>query len=439
MRYWTAHLKSTFVSLAIPKELSNIFLSNLWDTFNSEIGGVGSVSRYRPTSNPKVYEYYIHWADSSLSFEAELIFKNHTSRGLLGVEYAAMNRESKEQDKLAEGKIHASLECTIRMDLKKVETPTSYMCVPFITYRKIIGSYKLSQSKCLILKATEEEGGSGRIIFPVYSKNKVDAQYEGLDRAIKICSVLSTLTQNLFTVDGESQQYNLSVDEFAKVWGDHKSCEKYADDSGFLKKRENPLTFKNSEIIEEGDCILEGHLALPAQVDSVVAIALRSVVFLQSCSRFAEALYLRRLVIAEKLRLQMGSYEIIAYTASIEALLDTAKKTVEITCPNCSEVLCKEEWKISDKYKNFVLGLSDDDYLYKKYFKPLYEDRSKFVHTGSNVYDFYATRPGRPMVLAGKKMQATMPEYYWNIHELTGWLIRKYLYIQSRHAIEMSQ
>ena len=439
MRYWTAHLKSTSISLAVPKELVNIFLSELWDNFNTEIGGIGSVSRYRPTFNPEVYEYYIHWADPSLDFEAELIFTNHTSKGLLNVTYAAMNRDSKEQDKLIESKIHASIEHTAGLRLKKNDTPTSYMCVPFITYRELIGSYKLTQSKCLILKAAEEDEVSGRIFFPVYLSNEVDAGYEGHDRAVKICAILSTLTQNLFTVDGESQWYNLSGDEYAEIWSNHKSCDKYADDSGFLKEREIPINSKSNEIIEANDCILGGLLALPTQVDSIVAIALENGAFLQSCSRFAEALYLRRLVNTERLTFQMISYEIIAYTASIEALLDAVKKTVNITCPNCSEFVYKEEWKISDKYKAFVLGLSGDDYLYKKYFKPLYDDRSKFVHTGSNLYNIYAIRPGRPMLLAGKKMQTKMPEYYWNIHDLTGWLVRKHLYMQSRHAIAMSQ
>lgn len=439
MRYLTAHLKSKSTSLAVPKESVNIFLSKLWDNFNTTIGHVGSVSRYRPTSNPEVYEYYIHWADSSLDFEAEIIFANHTSKGLLIVTYAAMHRDSKERDKLTESKILASIEYVTGLSFKHSDTPTSYICVPFKTYRELAGNYKLPQVKCLVLKAAEGDGFSGHIFLPVYLNNKTDAEYEGIDRAVKICAILSTLTQNLFTVDGESQWYDLSCEKYAQILDDHKSCDKFADDSGFLRKLESPINSKSSEIIEESDCILGGLLVLPAQADSVIAIALENSALLQSCSRFAEALYLRRLVNTVKLTLQMVSYEIIAYTASIEALLDTSKKTLDITCPNCLKAVYKEGWRISEKYKSFILELAGDDYLFKRYFKPLYDDRSKFVHTGSDLYNFYAMRPGRPQLLAGKTTQTRMPEYYWNIHELTGWLVRKHLYTQSQHAIIMNQ
>jgi len=61
-------------------------------------------------------------------------------------------------------------------------------------------------------------------------------------------------------------------------------------------------------------------------------------------------------------------------------------------------------------------------------FKQLYQDRSKFVHTGKDLYDPLALLGNNPLVLDGKNSKLLTPRYYFNIGELTGLAIRKHIY-----------
>lgn len=413
-----------------------MFLSELWDQFNHRIGHVGCVHYYTPTENSELYEYKIHWSDSELDFLAEIVFINHTAKGLVHVRFAAICRESNERHDNAEELICISIKAALEADLQRAAAPVSYVCIPFVTYRKLSGHYKLPRAQALILKVGDSESYTGHLFLPVFSKNKTEMEYEGLDRAVKFCAALTTLTQNLCTVDRESKWYILECDEYEAVWADHENTGAFADDSGFLREREtsyvNPIAH---EIIEENDCVQGNLLIFPFNTDAVLSNILQNDAFVQSCSRFAEALYIRRLINTTPLALQLISYEIIAYAASIEALLDSRKATKEVVCGNCLSVVFKEDWKIVEKYKALVIGIAGDDDLYKRFFKPLYDDRSKFVHTGFSLYNLHAVRPGRPMPIMGKKALTRAPGYYNNVHELGGWLLRKYFYMQSQHLI----
>jgi len=296
----------------------------------------------------------------------------------------------------------------------------------------MFGNYHLSLSNISLIKIDGKEGCTGQLFFPVHSKNNQDIYQEAIDKAVKINAILTTLTQNLFIPNDFSEWTICTEEDYLEICRRHRSCGIFADDSGFLKyKNSVPNTGKSHEIIEAGDCVLDSSLVLPTQADLVIKRIVEQDGFQQACSRFSEALYFRGLTANNLLPLQVISYEIIAYTASIEALLNTEKKIVEIECDKCKHVLFKEDWKISEKYKKFVITLCSNDDFFKRFFKPMYDDRSKFVHTGKNLYDFNAMKIGRPSVLMGKRIATRTPDYYGNIHELTGWLIRKYFYLEA--------
>lgn len=428
------HVKIPLTSLAtsIPKKNVNHFLMKLWDKFNASLGRVGCVHYYRPTPSQEVYEYRIHWSDNQLPFEAELHFFNHTAKGIIEIEFGAIDNNSKKKDVFVEYKIKEAIMDVLKMDLAETQPIQAYMYVPFQTKKKLAGSYRLVESDLLIINVDDEEGCTGHLFFPVFSTNSSDLTKEAEDKATKICTRLTAITQNLFVAKLDLPRGKFTTDEFRSIVSRYSSCDIFIDDSGFLKfKNTAPNTPITNEIIEADDCIVNSHIALPKQTDFIMRAISTKDDYQQSCARFAEGLYLRDLISLQQLPPQSISYELIAYTATIEALLDSEKITKEIKCPKCNTTLLKEDWKISEKYKLFIIRLCVDDYLYKKYFRPLYEDRSKFVHTGKDLYDFTARRQGRPALLLGKRIATSRPEYYESIHDLTGWLLRKHLYISA--------
>lgn len=428
------HVKIPLTSMitSIPKNNVNRFLMNLWDKFNASLGNVGCVHYYRPTPSPEVYEYRIHWSDNQLSFEAELHFFNHTAKGIIEIEFGAIDNSSKHKDVLVEHKIKECIIDVLKMDLTESQSIRAYIFVPFQTKMKLAGNYYLAESDLLIVKVDDEEGCTGHLFFPVVSTNNSDLTKEAEDKATKICTRLTAITQNLFIAKLDLPRGRFTTDEFRSVVSRYPSCDIFIDDSGFLKfENTAPSTLVTNEIIDADDCVVNSHIALPKQVDLIMLEISTKDDYQQSCARFAEGLYLRDLINLQQLPPQSISYELIAYTATIEALLDSEKVTSEIKCPNCDTVLLKEDWKISERYKSLILRLCTDDYLYKNYFRPLYEDRSKFVHTGKDLYDFTARRAGRPALLLGKRIATNRPEYYENIHDLTGWLLRKHLYLSA--------
>lgn len=420
------------IQLSVAKNLVNRFLQELWNQFNEALGRVGCVHYYIPTSDPEIYVYRIHWADRDLHFEAELQFYNHTAKGLKSIAYGAINKESRVADDVVELKISESIKQVLVADLSPNNAPNGYVCIPFSTPFRLAGNYHLRLSDLLLIKVDDEEGCTGHLLAPIHSRNKSDINQEAIDKAVRICAILTTLTQNLFIPNTSLEWEVYTSQQYLDICSRYLPCGIFADDSGFVKYGNTaPNSFQTHEIIETMDCVSDSLLRLPIQSDLIIKRIIEQDDFQQACNRFSEALYLRSLTGSNLLPLQIVSYEIIAYTATIEALLDTEKVSTKIECEKCNNVLFTEDWKISEKYKTFVIKLCTNDDLFKRYFKPLYDDRSKFVHTGKDLYDFNAIRSGRPAILMGKRIATRTPNYYGNIHELTGWLIRKHFYLDT--------
>ncbi|MBS1160542.1 MAG: hypothetical protein H6R15_2961 [Proteobacteria bacterium] len=423
------------IAISIPRERVNEYLGELWDEFSRSIGRVSCYQNYLDTDDPEVYEFCVCWSDRDLPFIAELSFFNHTAKGLTHVLIAAQHYETRAASKEFEDKIQAAIIKVAKSPSGKLVEKSGYLMVPFHAGAKLSGDYKLLLSGLLLRKPrTEEEDIDGHILFPLITSNKQEQHFEGSNLALDIAAALSVATQRHFVVSENVPWKILTPEVFQHLWDDPGISAGWIDDSGFTEQDEVKKVIRFSDptkrIIEGGDCITEGQLSLPRRADHVLSLILNNDRYTQSCRRFHEGLDLRRKMNRRLNELYTISYELIAYVSAIEALLDQRKEKIDVSCPSCGSIVARDEWKISERFKNFVDTYSDSNGNLNKIFKQIYEDRSKFVHTGINLHNYLAYRPNRPLILMGKKYVSDLPDYYFNVHEFTGTLMRKFFYMQ---------
>ena len=192
------------IDLCIPRDRVNIFLGKLWEEFNNSIGKVSCLHNYFDTSDPEIYEYNICWSDKELPFTAELSFFNHTAKGLTHVLVAAQDYETKNTDLTRENRILGAIKTVLMLPMDELSKPSIYFQVPFKINLKLSGNYRFPLSRLLIHSGTCTNENNAYITFPVYSENPSDREHEGSHRAIQIAAALTTITQQLFTVDGQA-------------------------------------------------------------------------------------------------------------------------------------------------------------------------------------------------------------------------------------------
>lgn len=436
MPYHLEKVRFNKIELAIPRKYVNAFLGELWDEFSRTIGLVACFHDYSDTNDPQIYEYNISWSANGLPFTAEISFFNHTNKGLMYALVAAVDQNTKQHDPFNEEKIISAFKNTLAKPFYHPQKPTFYVQVPLEGKYQLSGDYKFSKSNLLFNAGKNINGIIGYAVFPVYSTNKVEISYESSYRAIQITAALTTLTQQFFSVVDNAQWEMVNADKFQEQWDYKITTGKFVNDSGMLKKadllhRPIDLSMPSNKIIEDSDCLVNEKVCFPNMADELFSLIFSEENFEQSCSRFSEGLSIRRDGNRSMNKIHLISYELIAYVAAIEALLDTNPEKIDINCPSCGESIAKEERKISEKFRTLVKDCTGDNRVLGKVFKELYDDRSKFVHTGINLHNFLAHRPNRPMILLGKKHLSELPNYYWNIHEYTGYLLRLYFYRQT--------
>jgi hypothetical protein len=352
---------------------------------------------------------------------------------------AAVDSKTKIPDLVNEEKIINSIKNTLKRPLEEISKPNIYLQVPLTSkcQYQFSGNYKLELSGLLIHTDETQKDICGYITFPVYStKNPTESFYEGSHRAIQITAALTTLTQQHFEISDQSRWKFLEPAQFQDSWENTSTSGGFVNDSGFLEKIncESDTIYLNqltNDIIDESDCIVDGRLLLlPQKADALLASINNHERLKQACCRFSEGLGLRNINQHSISEIYLISYELIAYVSGIEALLDTRREKIEIKCPSCGENVSKDEWKISEKFRAFIKEYTEGYPALEKVFRELYDDRSKFVHTGVNLHHFMAHRPNRPMILLGKRGLRSTPYYYSNIHEFTGYLLRRYIYKQ---------
>jgi hypothetical protein len=419
------------IPLSIPKIDVNIFLGSLWDDLESSVGPLACYHNYLKTSNPEIYEYNIHWAHKDLTFEAALSFYNHTAKGLVSVSLLAIDRETKKPDKESQDAILKSIKRTVDCFTKNAPTkPSVFISVPLILKNKLAGNYFLSKSNVTLLSLPDR---GDRLIFPILSENRTEQEFESQNRAIEIVSMLSTITQQLFDIDLSEGWLRMPEEEFNELKISIDFNRDFVTDNGFDKisyqeGEDINAADRSDEIIDESDSLLNRKQSLPARADDIIEMVNSEPQYIQACKRFWEGLKMRSNLSRSLTGIHTLSYEIIAYIASIEALLDSSKITTEVSCPKCGTAVYKEEWTVSMKFKTLISELSGVAPALPKVFGRIYEDRSKFVHTGINLHNFFAHRPNRPAILRGKYILEETPDYYYNVHEFTGYILRRFFY-----------
>lgn len=424
-------MKHKEISLAIRKEDVNLFLGELWDEFQSSIGSMACFHSYLKTDNPEVYEYNVHWAHQENDFEAQIIFSNHTSKGLTAASAVVVDLETKKPRSDLQDKIAAAIiKINSIFSTENSKATVNYISVPIKTNNKLSGNYQLRAANIILLS---NEGEKDRIVFPVLSRNEADRVAEAESKAVDLLSILSTITQQLFDVDYGDKWLLIAECDFSKIIESLAFDGEYVTDHGFertsyAKGEVIYMGARGDEILEGEDSLIENKQCLPRRADELVKVASENVKYTQSCRRFWEGMHIRSGLHFSATRIYTISYEIIAFIASIEALIDTDKIITGVACENCGTEIYKEEWVISKKFKAFISDLSGLAPALPEVFSKIYEDRSKFVHTGINLHNFGAYRRGRPSILKGKMMESPLPSYYYNIHEFTGYIIRRFLY-----------
>ncbi|KIN15695.1 hypothetical protein KV699_04100 [Vreelandella titanicae] len=425
------------IPLSIPQKDVNDFLSELWDVFAETIGRVSCQHSYIKKSN-EVFEYNICWASNELPFIAELSFFNHTAKGLIFVLLETLDFESRLHDPEYHQVIkNAIIRCSKRRFGIADKQPSGYMSVPVRSENTLSGSYLFEFSGILLIKTDEADFN---MVFPVFNSNSYELTFETQTASVNLAAILSLLTQNLFTVNEFVEWKFMENSDYYELVSNAKFNGKYFPDSGLIFDDEKVSSESvryigndpqaRKEIIEKGDCIVNGELRIPERTDILIDIVGKNYRLQQASRRFHEGLMFRNQTKRTSSSIYYAAYELVAYVAAVEACLDTETQKTEVACPSCGATVYKEDRKISEKFRQFVEKNTESNQVLISAFKDLYNDRSMFVHTGINLHTLYSLRPNRPLILRGKRYQSELPNYYYNIHEYTGFLLRRYFYRQ---------
>lgn len=429
------------IQLNIKKQQVNLFLGVLWDVFRDNIGPVTCQHSYDSTDNPQIYSYRVRWVTSE--FEAILNFYNHTSLGLKYLEMRLIDRETNAPFGTHAKKIaDAILAARDRLfQHEHGEDSDYYAKVKVLCGSVLSGNYHIDNLGILLIDSSHGYD----LIFPAkYREAKSEFVYEAKRDAIKYVSILTVLSQELFLISENDDIEEISAEHFQCLSENTEFAGKYIDDTplyglhgaklGMLSGTDSVVDISEVIMMERRDFRVDGFLCFPARLGELIGHIDDDLKRRQASKRFHDALRFREI----HERYADGdfgvSYELIAYVAAIEALLDHSKVESEISCGKCGTSLRVDKYNISQKFNDFIDAYGGGSEGMNRKFKELYGHRSKFVHTGLELHAPNALRPNRPLILEGKNHIASVPNYYYNIHEWTGFLLRVYFYFTAYQA-----
>jgi predicted RNA-binding Zn-ribbon protein involved in translation (DUF1610 family) len=437
------------LKLRVPKKKVNVFLSILWDELTARFERMVCAHYYRPTNDSELYIYTADWSDPVQDFEAQLNFFNHTSRGLVMLKLAVVDKHTgKENANVTNDILLIATQTQERALREQKRKPSSIAHVPVTTSSPLNGFYDLSDCTITPLEKQENFGiGRGRFVstlsFTVFTNALQERIAEAIDKSRVVTASLSVLTQNLFlaeytgitfseistisntTVSNEEMQFGLFVPDDGlisdQIQPDVNGVFYFTDDQSVTK-----------DIVESRDVMINDTIALPMRADTALKYITNNPDIIQSVCRFQEGLIFQQEMIYNPNRVSLGDiltpYQLVAFVAAIEALLDTSPVDVKFECPSCGEEITIKERRINKAFQAFVAEQSGNNPVFEEIFKDIYNDRSKFVHTGKDLFNRTAIRPNRPLILNGKDIVQYQPRYHFNMPDYVGWLIRRYIY-----------
>lgn len=442
------------ISASVPREKVNDFLQKLWDEFDRKIGRVSCVHKYRPTEDPEVYIYCVDWSEVSQTFYARISFFNNTAKGITRIDISVIDRESKNEDV----KIVEEIKLIIFEVQEKIThyepsvRPTKIVRAKVKTFWKLSGSYKINDMGLYPDPNDPEAKKEGHsfssyLDIPVCENSPQEILVEALDIARNIASALTLLTQNLFVSEPDGLEiFDVTREDDLERRINECPAGQFVPDGGMIGEwpklnADGIVDFVNSEeIVEPSDVIIANKIALPKRVGELISIISEDQRLLLSAKRFQEGIIFQSEMIFSSGNSSLGymltPYQLVAFVASIEALLDTELKDVPHACKNCGDHVFIKERKIVKSFMQFIENQSGkESKAMKVAFKNAYEDRSKFVHAGKDLYNPSSLKTNRPLTLKGKNYLSVLPSYYYNLPDFTGWVLRRYLY--SKLALNM--
>lgn len=394
-------MKTTRVN--VTKESANDFLQILWCELRKRVGPVACQHFYYDTDNNEIYIYEVNWCVDVLPFKVNLKFSNHTAKGIRSVDIEAIT--------IANGKVDSGAELLISeviLEASKLDFFEKYktltLKVPISSSSRFSGNYFLEKSNVAIIS----EANFDYVVFQVNILDESQFTRVFNDVIKKITAAFTLCTQQLIEFDGGAieKAESLSVLD--------------------LSGAEFKAPCLNNSFVDYDEVIENDKLLLISESDNILYKVLNSSDCENSVTRFSESIKLRTEVSKNRsLNLFKAQYELLGYVSSIESLLDTSEKNSVLECASCGAQLEKPQRRISAQFNEFVSLHSGKAIPVERAMKALYSDRSKFVHTGRSLTSFGAAGMGNPFILKGKQHVSDLPEYYYNVHEFTGYLLRK--------------
>ena len=399
------------IEIRIKKESINDYLQFLWSRFELEIGTMGCQQSHSNTSDSQIYCYTISWCSDATIFSATIDIYHHTHKGIVKIDLDVVDKVTNIIDEESFNKIKKIILESSKENFEKLYKKRLFRA-PINSSVELDGEYYFQESEVFIQRNAQ----NCYVYFYLNYLSKHQLRLLIPEMVKNIASALTILTQNLFTFDVNNKVIEYENGSVSDLMFDKKGD--YSD---------------NLSYVDFDELIVNNKLIFPKHSDVVFKKIFSCKTHIQSSRRFHEAILMRGgssypSTISSLSNGYTTQYELLAYVSSIEALLDTSKVIEIIECPECRHETEIQEYKISKKFRDFVSNHSNEAQPVINAMKQLYIDRSKFVHTGINLHFHGARGHGGPFTLNGKEEKKEAPFYYYNIHEVTGRLIRSYYY-----------
>lgn len=374
---------------------------------------------WQENRNPEEYGYGMHWSHRDNSFEAYIHCYLHTQKGLLKVSVSTIDKQSGEsQVQLADDILDVFSDCSVSLskNKQKYSKIRKYVTV-FSTQRALSGTYQAPN--LFVFPDIRRETDVGCII----ETNEVSEKLRlgSLERqAENYAAALTLASQNIFipTFSHFSVDENIPQEK-GEFFDDKKMFERDDYSPGEVREYRS-----KTEIIEATDLVRQGKLILPLHAGDFVSVVLKEQKLLNAALCFHSGLALRY---SDSLTPSSTGYELLAYVSAIEALLETEHKILE--CSSCGEPVNCGPGYITRAFKQFVKVTSEENPILEEAFDDLYKIRSKLLHQGKRMHKTEQNYSAGPPVSFSKKSSfGPLPDYYSQISDWTGWLIRRHIY-----------
>jgi hypothetical protein len=386
---------------------------------------------HRLETNLDIFAYIWLWSHRDNDFIAYIDFIVHANKGVQTVSIAAINSESK----IPMPDIVTQIEQVLKYCAKKLlrlvkkhSKPYNFATVlrsrlplsgtyktDFTTFFPVISDFKHDSTEYLTKCTAVVSGVSEPIRLGLMDQ-----------KAEHLASALTLATQNLFSPLFKHSEFTSD--------GIPVSSGIFFDDKQMFKKDseifgEGPVELnKIFDMFADSDLHINNQIILPKSIAHFIRVILENNKLTNAALCFRTALELRELACTSKNYTHtLLNHESVAYASAIEALLSSDNKV--IPCPHCEKEVNCGIGNTTQNFKSFIQHTSEGNSFLIKLYSELYNLRSRFLHEGQSLYRIH--QPilyGPPVELKMRVNHSPYPQHYEQLHNYTGWLIRRHIY-----------